>query len=286
MSRARTVLVLGGSGRLGSAVVPAFEAAGWEVAAPPSSRLDITDRALVLGAAGELRPDAIVNLAGFIDAEGCEADPDRAFRVNALAVRHLAEAARATSAHLCHLSTDYVFDGAKADAYDEWDATAPLSVYGHSKVAGELEAGPEATTIRTAWLSGRQGRSAVRTVLALAADPDRDLAYVDDQRGSPSLVTDVAEAVVQLTAERRRGLFHVTNQGAATRYELARAVLVAAGHDPDRVRPITTAELVPARSAARPANSVLDNRSLRAQGLPLLPDWRDSIPRLVRELIA
>ena len=130
-------------------------------------------------------------------------------------------------------------------------------------------AGPSATVVRTAWVSGAHGANMVKTVLRLAAaDPDGPLRFVDDQHGCPTFTADLARAVVRLALDRRPGTFHVTNQGETTWFGFARATLAAAGLDPDRVEPIATADLDPPRPAPRPANSRLDNAALRLSGLP------------------
>ena len=188
-----------------------------------------------------------------------------------------------------YISTDYVFDGTEERPYLEWDPPNPRSVYGRSKLGGELEvhavAGPSSTVVRTAWVSGAHGANMVKTVLRLAAgNPDGPLRFVDDQHGCPTFTADLAQAVVRLALDRRPGTFHVTNQGETTWYGFARAVLEAAGSDPDRVEPIATSELTPARPAERPANSRLDNAALRLSGLPMLPMWTDSLARLVAAL--
>jgi dTDP-4-dehydrorhamnose reductase len=228
-----------------------------------------------------------VHAAAWTEVDACEADPDRALAANGLGTRHVAEAARRVGAHLCYLSTDYVFDGTKPGPYTEWDDPNPQSVYGRSKLAGERELGrdPASTVVRLSWVCGRHGANMVKTILRLAAERDQ-LAFVDDQRGHPTFAADAAGAIRRLVAERRPGLFHVTNQGVVTWYEFARAVLESAGLDPERVRPISTAELDPPRPAPRPANSVLDNLALRLSGLPLLPHYRASLDRLVAELVA
>jgi len=281
----RTVIVTGAGGQLGSAAVAAFRGAGWRVVPVDHRALDVGDRDAVLQAILHVRPDAVLNAAAWTAVDACEGDPDEAFRVNALAVRHLAEGCRRAGAHLCQVSTDYVFSGTLAGTdrrpYTEWDETGPLSVYGWSKLAGEQEAGDEATVVRTAWLAGATGPNIVRTVLGLAADPDRRLAFVDDQWGSPTVVEDLAGMIVRLVSERRPGVHHVTNQGAATWWTLARHVLAAAGHDPDRVRAIGTAELEPPRPARRPPFAVLDNAVLRLQGMALLRPWEEAISELV-----
>ncbi|MHB1930869.1 MAG: SDR family oxidoreductase, partial [Acidimicrobiales bacterium] len=210
------------------------------------------------------------------------------WRVNALGARHLAEAARRAGAHLVHVSTDYVFDGTKDGPYVEWDEPAPLSVYGRSKLGGEREVDavcPGSTIVRTSWVVGPHGSNLVKTILRLAGG-DRPLAFVDDQRGCPTFTDDLAAKLYELGVARRPGTFHVTNQGTTTWYGLACEVLTAAGHDPDRVRPVTTAELQPPRPAPRPANSVLDNAALRLAGERLLPDYHESLERTVRRLLA
>ncbi len=277
------VLVTGAAGQLGRDVVERFAASGHEVVAAGRGDLDISQRDQVLGAMGAVRPDAVVNCAAYTAVDDCETNAARAFAVNSLAVRHLAEAARRLDAHLCHLSTDYVFSGDKSEPYHEWDQPDPRSVYGASKLAGEQEAGEAATVVRTSWLCGRHGANMVGTVLRLAAD-DGPMRFVTDQRGSPSFTPDVAAVIERLCADRRPGLYHVTNQGEASWYELAREVMVAAGLDPDRVAPITTAELVPPRAAPRPANSVLENRALALAGLELPVDFREPLRSLVAEL--
>jgi dTDP-4-dehydrorhamnose reductase len=277
------VLITGAHGQVGHELVDAFD--GHDLLATGHHDLDVTDRQAVLETVLAHQPDAIVHAAAWTAVDACEADPGRAFSTNAMGTRNVAEAARRVGAYLTYFSTDYVFDGTKAEPYIEWDRPAPMSVYGHSKLAGELELGanPDASVVRISWVCGKHGSNMVKTILALA-DRHEKLAFVDDQRGRPTFAADAANTVRQLVAERRPGTFHVTNEGEVTWYEFARAVLEAAGMDPSRVRPITTAELDPPRPAPRPANSVLDTVALRAAGFPPLPHFRDSLARLIAEL--
>jgi dTDP-4-dehydrorhamnose reductase len=195
-------------------------------------------------------------------------------------------AARAVGAHVVYVSTDYVFDGSKPTPYVETDEPNPTSTYGKSKLEGERVLRPaQDTIVRISWVCGVYGSNMVKTLLRLAAE-GTDPKFVDDQIGHPTIVGDLVPVLHRMAAERRAGLFHVTNQGAVSWYEFAREVFAAAGADPDRVSPIATADLDPPRPAPRPANSVLDNAALRAAGLPLLPDHRDSLIRLVRQLTA
>ena len=288
------VLVTGASGQVGTEVVAELgrREAGrhrgprLDVVAAAHDRLDVADRDAVLAAVTALEPDLVVHVAAFTAVDACESERDRAFAVNALGTRHVAESARRVGAHVAYVSTDYVFDGSSARPYVEWDPPNPLSVYGLSKLGGERELGPDATIVRTSWVCGRVGQNMAKTVLRLASGGDGPLRFVDDQHGSPTIASDLARTLVELALARRPGVFHVTNSGATTWYGFARAVVELAGGDPGRVEPITTAQLEPARPAPRPANSVLDNAALRLAGLPLLPEWRDATAALVAEFTA
>jgi len=287
------VLVTGAEGQLGRELVVAF--AGHDVVATTLEDLDVADRGQVFDAVLAARPDAVVHAAAWTDVDGCETDPDRAWRVNSLATRHVAGAARLVGAPVCYISTDYVFSGdgvfsgdRTGDAprpYTEWDQTGPLSMYGRSKLGGELELGPGDTVVRTSWLCGRHGSNFVKTMLRLAGQRDH-IAVVTDQHGCPTFADDLADMVFRLVTNRLPGVFHVTNQVPTTWYQFARDALHAAGHDPDKVRPVAAADLDPPRPAPRPAWSVLDNAALRLSGLPLLADHRESLQRLVKELTA
>jgi dTDP-4-dehydrorhamnose reductase len=279
------VLVTGAAGQVGRDVVAVCEAAGDEVVAADRSMLDVTRRDQVLGAITSTRPDVVIHLAAWTAVDACESDPDRAYLANGLAVRWVAEGCRLAGAHLVHVSTDYVFDGTKATPYHEWDDVNPQSVYGASKLAGEREAAAvDATIARVSWVCGEHGANMVKTILRIAAERP-ELAFVDDQIGHPTFAADLAPALRRLGVERRAGTYHVTNQGAVSWFGFAQAVLEAAGQDPERVRPIATADLQPPRPAARPANSVLDNAALRLAGEPMLADFREPLGHLVKRLL-
>jgi dTDP-4-dehydrorhamnose reductase len=238
----------------------------------------------------------VLHTAAWTNVDGCETDPDRAYLVNAMGTRNVAEAARLVGARVVGVSTDYVFDGrgtgpSGGGAYNEWDATGPISHYGRSKLGGEHELidllGPDATVVRTSWVCGEHGSNFVKTMLRLAvegAGEQRPVTVVDDQHGTPTFTPDLAATIRLLALHRMPGRFHVSNAGPTTWFEVARAVFAAAGQPPERVRPVTTAQLLPARPAPRPAWSVLDNAGLRAVGLPALGDWHEPLERLVATL--
>jgi len=277
------VLVTGAEGALGRSLTAVLD--GDDVVGLSHDRLDLGDRDSVLQAVTHLAPHVVVHAGAWTDVDGCELDPDRAFRVNALGTRNVVEGARLSAARVVYISTDYVFDGRASRPYVEWDATNPLSAYGRSKLGGESELGPEDTIVRTSWLCGREGRNFVKTILERASS-DQPLRVVDDQHGCPTFTDDLAPVVRRLALERRPGIFHVTNQGVTTWFRLAREVVELAGLDPERVQAIATAELDPPRPALRPPFSALDNAALRLGGLPLLDDYHEPLERLVKELVS
>ena len=245
------ILITGAGGQLGSALAEVFPEAqaltrgDWDVTRPPAQ---VTRCRLVLHA------------AAWTDVDPAEADPDGAARVNVAGTRNVV----ALGAPVVYYSTDYVFDGRKAQPYVESDEPRPLSVYGRTKLDGEREV-REGWIVRSSWLFGWTGRNFVRTMLELGAKQE-EVAVVDDQRGSPTYVGHLAEATRGIL-ELPHGTYHVAAGGECTWAEFAEAIFEEAGLT-CRVRRITTAEL--GRSAPRPAYSVL--RSER--GAPELPHWR------------
>jgi dTDP-4-dehydrorhamnose reductase len=277
------VLITGAGGQVGTELVDVFSAGGHTVAGFTHAGLDITNRDAVRASIAEFHPEVIVHSAAWTAVDACEEDPDRAFAVNAMGTRFIAEAARLVGAPVHYISTDYVFDGTKESPYVEWDEPNPQSVYGKSKLAGERELDDGSTVIRTSWVCGFHGPNMVKTILRLAAQHET-LSFVDDQRGCPTFADDLAAKILELVEGRHTGIFHVTNQGSVSWYEFAQAVLIATEGDPQRVLPISTADLQPPRPAPRPANSVLDNLALRQSGLAPAEDFLVSLSRLCMQL--
>lgn len=276
------VVITGAGGQLGTDLTRAM--ANWEII--PVNRDQLADREQILQVVTTTEPDAIVHAGAWTAVDDCESDPDRAFRSNALASRHVAEAARLVGAHVLYVSTDYVFDGTADTPYTEWDQPNPQSVYARSKLAGEHEVLaqlPGAAVVRTGWVCGVHRSNLVKTILRLASEHER-LTFVNDQHECPTFTEDLAGMIRRLVVSRLPGIFHVTNQGSTTPFAFAQAVLSASGQDPDRVSPVTMADLP--RPAPRPAYAVLDNAALRLQGIPLLDDWHIPLERTVKELTA
>lgn len=288
------VLVTGGSGQLGTELSLVLGAAGDDALVASSADLDVTDRDLVHQVLGAVRPEVVIHCGAWTNVDGCELDPDRAYLVNALGTRHVAEAAARVGARVVYVSTDYVFDGRGTGpngggAYTEWDVPNPMSYYGRSKLGGEHELqcilGADATIVRASWVVGRFGNNFVKTMLRVAADPTKErLTVVDDQRGCPTFTSDLAPMLRLLAVARIPGIFHVSNEGPVSWFEFARAIFSEGGFDAQRVVAIPTSELRPPRPAPRPAVSVLDNAALRGSGLRSMPAWPPSLRAVVAAL--
>lgn len=271
------VVVLGANGQLGRELMTAFRAVHVE-GLRGRAECDVTDRRQVDGALDRVAPDLVLMPAAYTDVNGAEADPEAAFRVNALGARWVAQAAERLGAGVVYVSTDYVFDG-RAAPYDEWAEPRPTSVYGRSKLAGERETfgnARRAWVVRTSWLYGGQGRSFVAAILR-AAQTRPELTVVDDEVGGPTLASDLAVAIRRLVELDAPGLYHLANEGECRRDEFARAALGLAGSS-TTVRSVSSAEYwgTTPNVAPRPAHSTLRNVAAAALGVRLRP-WREAL---------
>ncbi len=273
------LLVTGAGGMLGRAVVDAATRLGHDVSAATRQDVDVTDADALHRIIAARLPEAVVNCAAYTDVDGAESDRAAALAVNGAGAGNVAAAAAEIGAQIVHVSTDYVFDGAKREPWLESDPVGPLGAYGESKLAGEREviaANPRHAIVRTAWLFGAGGRNFVDTMLALGADRD-EVSVVTDQIGCPTWTVHLAGALVEL-AERpeETGIHHIAGAGSCSWNELALEIFDVAGID-CRVLPTTT-ESFP-RPAPRPAYSVLGSE--RAEPLTL-PRWQDGVAQYVR----
>jgi dTDP-4-dehydrorhamnose reductase len=253
------ILILGHKGMLGSDLMLRLMVAH-DVTGKDVDDFDIAAEDDCRRVIDECSPEVVINAAAYTNVDGCEADRDRCFSVNAVGVKNIALACRGRGIRIVHFSTDYVFDGGKTAPYVEEDEPAPLNVYGASKLEGErfLQALSDRwLLIRTAWLYGRNGKNFVKTILEKAATV-KTLDVVDDQIGAPTYSWDLSAAVQLLVEEGHDGLFHLTNRGRCSWYEFACKILQYAGRNDVTVRPIRSNGL--ARPAVRPAWSVLSSR--------------------------
>ncbi len=275
LRKAMKLLITGAAGQLGQALLGEAAARGWEAVATDVAEMDITDLEAVRRHLARHRPEVVVNAAAATRVDDLEQDQDLAVKVNGLGPRNLAVACRQFQARLVHVSTDYVFDGAKPGPYLEWDAPNPLSVYGFSKLIGEelvRQQCPDHFIVRTAWLYGLPGPNFITAILAKGRT-GQGLRVVNDQRGSPTSTLALAPQLLALAQTGAFGTYHATCQGEATWYEFALHILDRAGLKAP-VAPCATAEYP--RPARRPANSVLENRMLRLAGLDLMPSWQEA----------
>jgi dTDP-4-dehydrorhamnose reductase len=275
------VLITGAGGQLGHDLMLAFDDPRYEVLGTTHASMDLVDRDSVLAAVCGFEPDVVIHGAAWTAVDKAESEVDAAFAANAFGTRNVAEGARRVGAHVVYVSTDYVYDGTKDSPYHEWDPTGPTSVYGASKLAGERELDPGSTIVRTGWICGVHGNNFVKTMLRLADERDT-WSVVDDQRGQPMFSADLAAAIKQLAVGRLPGIFHLKNAGETTWYGFASAILEAAGHDPARIKPITTAEYP--TPATRPMNSALATTAWQLAGFAPLDDWRVPLARMLKEI--
>lgn len=290
------LLVLGGSGQLGSELRALALPLDVQLAAPPRSVVDLTN-AVALDRLITAEPwSAVINAAGYTNVDRAESDAALAFAVNADAAATLAETTGRRGIPLIHVSTDYVFDGQKGSPYLETDAALPLNVYGRSKLAGEHRvsaANPRHVILRTAWLFSSFGNNFVRTILRLAQERDR-LRIVSDQRGCPTAARDLARACVGVAlhcaaapGRAPYGTYHFAGDEAASWFDFAKAIIAQAGSRLARVpevEPVTAAQYP--SPAARPVDSRLDCAAItKAFGI-MPPSWRAALAETVQHLLA
>lgn len=283
---AARIVITGAGGQVGRFLAGEAARQGRDVAALTHAQWDITDPKAAERFVAE--GDLVVNCAALADVDAAEADPDTAHAVNVTGPENVAHACARVGAQLVHISTDYVFAGEQRHPYDVGDPTGPLSVYGRTKLAGELAvlaAMPDATIVRTSWVyTGTTGNDFVAVLRRRAATEgtDRTVEVADDQTGSPTYVKDLVKALFEVGEGRiREPVLHVANEGACSRFEQARAVFEELGADPDRIRPVSSAQV--ARRAARPVYSALSMELSVRAGLTALRPWREALTEALGE---
>jgi dTDP-4-dehydrorhamnose reductase len=268
--------VVGSRGQLGRELLRTLAGTPHQASGHDVESVDICEPASVAALLDEVRPDAVVNCAAWTRVDAAETEEAAAYRVNAEGPRILAEACRSRGILLCHISTDYVFDGTASEPIDETAAPHPQGAYGRGKLAGEEAVRatlPSHLVVRTAWLYGQDGPNFVLTMLRLARERG-GLRVVSDQWGSPTWTGHLAPALVRLVERGVPGTYHLTNSGSTSWHGFARAIVEEAGLDVP-VEPLTTAQFPTA--APRPAYSVLANRAWRELGEGELPPWREGL---------
>jgi len=280
------ILVTGAGGQVGAELARVLPAHG-DVIALDRARLDLANPDAIAATMRDAKPDIVVNAGAYTAVDLAERERDIAFAVNARAPEVLAAEAKRLGALLVHYSTDYVFDGRATQPYHEDAATAPLNVYGESKLAGEraiAASGAHAIVLRTSWVYGLTGRNFLVTIRRLARERD-ELRIVADQIGTPNWSRALAEATASLVAQgagylaERSGLYHMSSLGATSWHGFAQAIVGDA--EKPRVIAIATADYpTPAR---RPAYGVLSTRRFHDTFGFDLPDWRAALTACLAE---
>ena len=265
--------IVGSESQVGKAILSVLDPMELEVLCTDKEELDITETEAVLSYGEINRPDIIINCAAVTDTRLCEAEPELAYRVNALGARNLSLVARKHNAKIVQLSTDDVFDGHNTKPYTEFDDTHPLTVYGRSKRAGEnyvKEFTHKHFIIRSTWVYG-EGKNFVNALLQ-TAETETEAAIPTDQFGSPTSAKDLARIILHLIRTNEYGTYHATCKGHCSRMEFAEEILRLTGKTL-KLNP-ALAENIP---TARPANAVLDNFILRIIDVYDMPTWQESL---------
>jgi dTDP-4-dehydrorhamnose reductase len=273
------IVITGALGQLGRALQEVLE--GLDLLLVDLPEHDVTDPRIA-GTIAEFQPDLVVHAAAMTDVDGCELDPDSAYRINALGTRNVAVACQTCHAAMLYVSTDYVFDGTKGGPYLELDEPNPVCVYGRSKLAGEVFVRDLLTRyyiVRTAWLYGHGGSNFVTKIAALAEERG-ELSVVTNEVGSPTYARDLAEAIARLIEYPLYGVYHLVNVGSCSRYEFAEKILEFTGQSRVTLRGVERYE----RPAAVPANAALRNFCAATQlGITLRP-WQEALRACFQEM--
>lgn len=268
------IVITGHKGQLGTALQRALE--GEEIFGLDLPEHDITDPQPIVETVSGIQPDVVIHTAAMTDVDGCERDPDLAFRVNTLGSQNVALACAHAGAAMVHVSTNDLFDGKLGRAYYEWDSPTPQSVYAHSKAAAEFHVRTLLNRfyiVRTAWLYARGGQNFVTKIIS-AADRLGALKVVTDEVSSPTYAPDLAGAISRLIHTEHFGIFHFTNSGICSRYDWACKILELTGRSEIPVEPITTEHWQ--RAAPPPLYAPIRNFTGAALGITLRP-WEEAL---------
>lgn len=277
------IAITGAGGQLGRELALWFNVQPGDVLIPLSrAELDVTDTEQCLTVLNHIHPDVIIHCAAYTAVDKAESEPEAAFAVNGFGTRNVAEAARAIGAKLCYISTDYVFDGTGNAPYTTEVQTNPQTVYGKSKLAGELavqELVDRHFVVRTSWVFGSYGNNFVKTMLKIGTEK-REIHVVNDQLGSPTFTYDLANLLLQLVKTDDYGIYHASNSGSCSWYEFAKSIFQYM-EMPVEVVPCSTEQFP--RPAKRPAYSVLSHDAIRAAGLPPMRAWEEALRHYLRQ---
>ena len=277
------IIVTGVNGQLGNDVLDLLQNLDYkDVIGIDINELDITDQSAVNDFFKLNKPDIIIHCAAYTAVDKAEDNVDMCMNVNVQGTKNLVDQARKYKSKFVYISTDYVFDGDKETPYTIEDSPSPKSIYGKSKLLGEIETRKydHHFIIRISWVFGKNGFNFVKTMLRLGNEKD-EINVVNDQFGSPTYTRDLSKLIVEIINTEKYGTYHATNEGTCSWYEFAKEIFDYT-KNPIIVHPINT-EKYPTK-AKRPKNSVLDKSSLDRNGLKRLPEWKDALKRYLKEI--
>lgn len=284
----KRLVVTGAKGMLGTDLCRSLEAAGHEFLATDIEEMDVRDRELVQQTIEDFRPDWVLHLAALTDVDGCEREPDEAFRTNTIGTQNVALACQAAGAGMIYVSTISVFDGHKCEPYTEFDTPNPQSWYSRSKYQGELiveKLLERYYIVRAGWMfgGGPEDKKFVAKIMELASNRSL-LTIVDDKFGSPTYTRDIASGMERLLHTGLYGTYHMVNtDGYCSRFEFAQAILEYAGNTTCALKPVNSATFP--LPAPRPRMEAARNLNLELRGLHWMRPWREALQEYVQKTL-
>ena len=286
-----TILIVGGNGQLGRCLIDRLKPSDWKYHSLGRMEMDITNFDQVSSVSREINPSIIINTAAYTNVDQSETDQDLALMVNELGPYNLAKICKILNIPLIHISTDYVFDGMSKQPYNTSDLVNPQSIYGHSKLRGEVKIKDNCDSfliLRTAWLFSEYGNNFLKTILRLSVERD-NLKIVSDQIGCPTYAGHLAEVIIKtipklLSGNFKKGIFHYAGDKQCSWYDFAKIILSTASKNnylnkiPELIK-VTTEEYITA--AKRPRYSVLDSSSFCELFEVLPSNWREVLPSII-----
>lgn len=277
MSASLRIWITGANGQLGKAILRQMKQEGELYNVLTTDRdVDIANMEQVSRYAGSTHPSVIINCASMTDVAACEQDMVTAYKVNALGARNMAAAARMVDAKIIHMSTDDVFAGDRREKLTEFDPTSPTTIYGKSKLAGEMlvrELNPKHLVIRSSWMYG-DGNNFMSRILTWAGE-GKEMHVSYDQVSTPTSTDALARGILKLMESKEYGIYHASCEGACSRYDFAKKVLELTGNDVNLLKPALAEELTGAKQ--RPKYSILENLMMKMTDVYRMPYWEDDL---------
>ncbi len=281
------ILITGANGQLGQELIAAFQNSAHTILALSHKDLDITIAEKVAEVLTKEKPAIVINCAAYTAVDKAEVESDKAYHINENGAKNLAVNCLENDIKLIHISTDFVFDGSHSKPYLETDTTNPLSVYGKSKLAGELaihQNNPESIIIRTSWLYSSFGANFLKTIIRLCGERD-ELGIVSDQIGSPTFAFDLAMTIKSICESEKlssaKGIFHFSNQGVGSWYDFAVCIAKQIGAK-TTINPISTSQYP--TPATRPHYSVMNTSKIKSTFDITIPHWQASVADCIQKM--